>query len=180
MMFSGKSSSLVAAVVLSLAAAGTASAQVQNCTGTASAGPAGCTVTNTVSATVPYVARLTLSQAATTLTAPTAADFGTTGVVDAAAITIDVKANTAYTVTATAATATFSGPSGSAKPAGSLAFTTNASTYTALSTTGATVGTGAAATASTVYTIGYRTAYNWTVDAPGSYTLAVNYTLTAP
>lgn len=175
-----KWSTLAAVPMLVLSITSTASAQVQNCTGTTSSGPSGCTVTNTVSASVPYVARLTLSQAATTLTAPSAADFGGTGVVDAAAINIDVKANSAYTITAAAATANFSGPSGATKPAGSLAFTTNASTYTALSTTGATVGTGAAATASTTYTIGYRTAYNWTVDAPGSYSLAVNYTLTAP
>jgi hypothetical protein len=175
-----KSTAFLMAATLVLATASTAGAQVQNCTGTASAGPSSCTVTNTVSATVPYVARLTLSQAATTLTAPAAADFGTTGVVDAAAITIDVKANSAYTLTASAATANFSGPSGSAKRAGTLAFTTNASTYTALSTTGGTVGTGSAATAGTVFTIGYRTAYAWTVDAPGTYSLAVNYTLTAP
>ena len=172
---------IIAVAAVMLLSAGTAGAQV-NCTGTALGIAAGtCLVTNTVTTTVPYVARLTLSSAATTLTAPTAADFNTVaGVNTAAAVTLDVKSNSSYTVTASAATANFSGGS-TLKPASSLSFTKDAfATSTALSVAGSALGTGAAATAGTLYTIGYKTRYDWLQDTPGTYTLAINYTLTAP
>ena len=64
---------IIAAAAMSAVLAGTAQAQVtQNCTGTTTTGPTGCQVVNTVSASVPIVARLVLSSATTTLTAPTA------------------------------------------------------------------------------------------------------------
>ena len=172
---------LIAASAALLATAGTAQAQVtQQCTGTISGIGAGCAVTNTVTSSVPYIARLILSNAATSLTAPVAADFGTTaGVVTPAAITLEVRSNSQYTVTAAAAAANFSGGSGN-KLASSLTFTTDASTYQPVSGTGSVLGTGAAATASTVYTIGYKTLYDWTIDTPGAYTLGIVYTLTAP
>jgi hypothetical protein len=39
---------------------------------------------------------------------------------------------------------------------------------------------GAGATNSDPYLISYKTRYTWTIDTPGSYSLTVNYTLTAP
>lgn len=172
---------LVATGAALLAVAGTAQAQVtQQCTGTATGISAGCAVTNTVTSTVPYIARLILSSPATALTAPTAADFGTVaGVVSAGAVTLEVRANSKYTVTAAAAAANFSGGSGN-KQSSSLTFTTDASTYKPVAGTGSTVGTSLAATASTIYTIGYKTLYDWTIDTPGAYTLGIVYTLTAP
>jgi hypothetical protein len=41
------------------------------------------------------------------------------------------------------------------------------------------IGSGSA-TASTLFTLGYNTRYNWTIDTPGNYQLAINYTITAP
>jgi hypothetical protein len=32
----------------------------------------------------------------------------------------------------------------------------------------------------TTYAVKYNTKYNWTIDKPGTYTLVVQYTLTAP
>jgi hypothetical protein len=65
-----------------------------------------CSVTNTVSATVPTVARMSISNTATTLRAPAAADFGARrGHPDGGATgapTITVAANAGYTVTASA------------------------------------------------------------------------------
>lgn len=172
----------LAATAALLAVASTAQAQAvtQQCTGTATGIAAGCSVTNTVTSTVPYIARLILSQAATSLAAPTAADFGTAaGVVTPAAVTLEVRSNSKYTVTAAAAAANFSGGSGN-KLASSLTFTTDASTYAPVAGTGSTVGSSASATASTIYTIGYKTLYDWTIDTPGAYTLGIVYTLTAP
>ncbi|MCC7054536.1 MAG: hypothetical protein IT355_14800 [Gemmatimonadaceae bacterium] len=172
---------LIAAGAALLASAGTVQAQVtQNCNGTAVGIGAGCAVTNTVTSTVPYIARLILSNAATSLTAPVAADFGTLGGVNtAAAITLEVRSNSQYTVTAAAAAANFTGGSGN-KLASSLTFTTDGSIYKPVAGTGSVLGTGVAATASTVYTIGYKTLYDWVIDTPGAYTLGINYTLTAP
>jgi hypothetical protein len=172
---------LIAAGAALLVSAGTAQAQVtQNCNGNAVGVGAGCSVTNTVTSNVPFIARLILSSAATTLTAPVAADFGTVaGVNTPAAITLEVRTNSQYSVTAAAAAANFSGGSGN-KLASSLTFTTDASTYKPVSGTGSVLGTGAAATSSTIFTIGYKTTYDWVLDTPGAYTLGINYTLTAP
>jgi hypothetical protein len=42
------------------------------------------------------------------------------------------------------------------------------------------VGTLSAGTSGTTFNIFYNTIYNFTTDIPGSYSLVVNYTLTAP
>ena len=172
---------LFTATVALLAASGTAQAQVtQNCNGNAVGLGAGCSVTNTVTSTVPFIARLVLSSATTSLTAPVAADFGTVaGVNTPAAITLEVRTNSAYSLNAAAAAASFAGGSGN-KQASSLTFTTDGSTYRPVSGTGSVLGTGAAATSSTLFTIGYKTLYDWVIDTPGAYTLGINYTLTAP
>lgn len=164
-----------------VAATGTVQAQVtQNCNGNGVGLGAGCSVTNTVTSTVPFIARLVLSSATTSLTAPVAADFGTVaGVNTPAAITLEVRTNSAYSLNAAAAAASFSGGSGN-KLASSLTFTTDGSTYRPVSGTGSVLGTGGAATSSTLFTIGYKTLYDWVIDTPGAYTLGINYTLTAP
>ena len=42
------------------------------------------------------------------------------------------------------------------------------------------IGTSGSPTATTVYTLGYNTIYNWLIDTPGNYQLAISYTLTSP
>ena len=171
----------IAAGVALMATASSVQAQVtQNCNGNAVGLGAGCSVTNTVTSTVPFIARIILSSATTSLTAPVAADFGTVaGVNTPAAITLNVRTNSAYSLNAAAAAANFSGGSGN-KLASSLTYTTDGSTYNVVSGTGSVLGTGAAATASTIFTVGYKTLYDWVIDTPGAYTLGINYTLTAP
>lgn len=171
---------IIAAAAMSAVLAGTAQAQV-NCTGSTSTGPANCSVTNTVNVNVPYVASLGISAAATSLTAPTAADFGTTtGINNGSAVTLAIKANSSYKITAQAGTANWNGGNNN-KPAGDLKITTdNFATATALTSSGVVIATGANATAGSNVTIGYNVIYNWTTDAPGAYSLAVNYTLTSP
>jgi len=66
------------------------------------------------------------------------------------------------------------------KPAGDLLWATAAGgPFTALSTTAVSAGSGAP-TAGTIPAFFYRTAYDWTLDTPGAYSLTVVFTLTAP
>lgn len=172
---------LVLTAMVAVATASSAGAQLFiNCGGAGEAviGAASttCRLTNTVSATVPTVARLTITSLTTTLTAPLAADFGTAAGVPSAGPSLNVKANAGYTLTASPAAATWTGPATSTKPASDLKMNVNGGSNVALGQ----VGTSAAATATTDYAIGYNTIYNWTTDIPGVYSLVVNYTLTAP
>ena len=132
-------------------------------------------------ATTNYVARLALSSGTTTLTPPTALNFGTaTGVNNAAAVTLDVRSNATYTVTVAATSTNFAGGSGS-KPASSVKYTTDGfSTLKLVSGGGSQLASGATATSTRTYAIGYNTTYAWLEDTPGTYTLAINYTPTAP
>ena len=175
-----KVSKLLVAAIASVATAATAHAQtVQNCTGAAATIAAGsCTVATNVSVTVPAVARMTFSTVATNLTAPTAAQFGAAAPgVTTAGPSIDVNANVAYTLKVDAATPNFAGPAGTSKPSSSLTYSVDGGTDRALGTT---VGSTGAASATATYAIQYRTKYDWTVDLPGTYTLGLTYTLTAP
>ena len=176
-----KFNSIIAATAAMLVSAASLSAQTTlDCTGSGSAILAGCQVTNTVTSAVPYVARLILNNNSTTLAAPTAAAFGTAaGVDNAAALTLEVRSNVGYSITANAAAAMFTGGSG-AKPSSSITYTTNASTYKSLVGSGSLLGSGAGATASTTFTVGYKTTYDWIQDTPGSYAMVINYTLTTP
>ena len=124
---------------------------------------------------------MVLDRSNSTLTPPTAANFATVaGVNTAAAARITVSSNATYTITAAAASATFSGGSNS-KPSSTLKYTTDGFTsLKAVTGAGSALVMTAAVTASAVYTIGYNTTYAWLQDTPGTYTLAINYTLTAP
>jgi hypothetical protein len=174
---------IIAAAAMSAVLAGTAQAQATNtanCTGgTPSASP--CRVQNTVQATIPWVARMEIASA-TTLPSPTAEDFGALGGKSTTSPTaLTVSANAGVTVTATAATAAWSGPY--AKPASDLRIFLPAAPTTFLTlnnTTGQPVFTSTAATAASTINIGYNVLYSWGSDVPGSYSLAVNYTLTSP
>lgn len=171
---------IIAAAAMSAVLAGTAEAQV-NCTGTASAGPTNCTVTNAVTTNVPYVARLQVSAAATTLTAPVAANFGdANGVSDNNALTLTVRANSSYKITASAASATWTGGSGNKQVSDLKLSVDNFTSAVTLSTSGVQLAMGASPTAGANYVVGYNTMYNWLTDTPGSYNLTVNYTLTSP
>lgn len=135
-----------------------------------------CLVSNTVSVTVPSVARLSIDNTSTPLTAPLAAQFlpGGVGVADAGP-TLTVAANVAWTVTASA-TGLWSGGSGN-KPASDLTISNDAgATYHAFPFA---INTGTP-TSSAAKAVKYHTNYSFTIDTPGTYTLVVDYTLTSP
>ena len=129
----------------------------------------------------PEIARMQIA-ASTTLPSPTADDFGNTdGKSTTTPTQLTVSANAGVTITATAATASWSGPY--AKSASDLRiFLPSApTTFLALNnTTGQQVFQSTSPTAATTVNIGYNVLYSWGTDVPGSYSLAVNYTLTSP
>lgn len=170
---------IMAAAAVCLTFASTAQAQTQ-CTSAAKFVTVdACTALNTVDVTVGYVARLTLTSATTGLTAPTAINFGdVAGVTNSNALSLDVKANANWAITASAASANWTG-GGNNKPAGDLKVATNQVASTQLTTAGIAVGSGSAH-AGTTLQISYNVIYGWTIDIPGSYSLGINYTLTSP
>ena len=153
---------------------------------TAAGAPASCNQAGSVSMTAGRVVRLQSSAASTTLTAPTPADFDA-GFNSTTGPTFTVSANAAWTLSvragATLWTAINTSPGAPArtnKPAGDLKWSVaSAGTFAPLTTTDAAFSTGAA-TASKATTIYFQTLYDWTLDTPGSYSLAVVLTLTSP
>jgi hypothetical protein len=130
--------------------------------------------------------QLTVSPTTTPLTTPTPADYAT-GYAPTNGPSVTVRSNSPWSVAISAATATWaavntgSEPARTNKPAGDLRWSlTPTGTFTGLSTTPATVSTGAAATTGTSFALYYRTLYSYALDTPGAYSLQVVFTLTAP
>jgi hypothetical protein len=159
---------LFSLLAIALMAPRNASAQ---CTG----GATGCQFTLSGQATINAVARLSISSATTPLTAPHASDFGTTTGVNTSGPTVTVLSNANYTLTSSASG--WTGTGNHAKPVADLTMSINGGGFTALGIVGS---AGTAPTAGSNYVIGYNTIYNWLIDTPGTYVLAINYTLTAP
>jgi hypothetical protein len=153
---------------------------------TANGAPANCNQVGSVSMTAGRVVRLQVSAGSTLLTAPTPADFdagfnATTGP------TFTVSANAPWTLSTRASTGFWAAtntspgaPARATKPAADLEWSTASNgTFVGLTTTDATLVSGAA-TASSATTLFLRTLYDWTLDTPGNYSLTVVLTLTAP
>lgn len=177
---------LAAVAGLIVVSARVSTAQTCSISSTA-ATPTPCTVTSTASLTVPSLLSLTMSGftsgTAQTLNAPTAmSDFSSGNTIQVATTgpTFVVKANRAYKVQISAATAAFTG-STYAKPASDVAWSTSSSgTFVGLSTSAADVDAGSATAGSTSVGVFYKTTYNFTADVPGTYNLDVKFTLVAP
>lgn len=152
----------------------------------ASGAPGSCDLPGSVSMTAPRIVRLQVSAGSTALTTPTPADFdaghnSTTGP------TLTVSANSPWMLqlhaSAAVWTATNTSPGAPArvnKPAGDLQWSTSAGgPFNALTTADATLVSGPATPASAT-TLYFQTVYDWILDTPGSYSLSVVLTLTAP
>jgi hypothetical protein len=160
-----------------VAAASVAEGQV-SCGATGGAGancsPAGTQVTTTVQ----RIVRLDVTPTSATLTAPTDVDFAAVNTVDKddAGHALTIRTNAAWSVTITGAAWTAPW----AKPVGQLQFTTNGGTsYTPMTTTAQSIGSGAA-TVTSALTVGYRTTWTLPTDVPGTYTMPVTFTIAAP
>jgi hypothetical protein len=89
----------------------------------------------------------------------------------------------AVTIAAAAANFTYTGNASPApnKTVGTLQWSTNGgTTWNNTSQTGATVLSTTAPTAGANQTVTFRTGLGWTTDPPGTYTLTLNFTITAP
>ena len=117
---------------------------------------------------------------------PTPADFDA-GFNATPGPTFTVSANAPWTLSLRASSALWTAtntspgaPARTTKPTADLKWSTASNgTYTAMSTTDATLVSGAA-TASNSTNLFFQTLYDWTLDTPGNYSLTVVLTLTAP
>ena len=163
--------------VLALLALGAGQAQAQN---TCAANP--CSLNDTVKVTVSTVLRLTLSQSATSLTAPNEAAYDAGFQLDNGPVAT-VKANRGWTLKVSANAALWTAANGAqaSKAAADLLWsTTSGGTYTGLTTSPATFGSAATGNAGSAQSVFYKTLWSYANDTPGDYSLVVVYTLSAP
>jgi hypothetical protein len=173
---------LLAAMVLGTAiCASQANAQCSGNAGT-------CNTTNTASVTVGALVKLGMSSAATTLTNPTADDVDAGNVLSDAGPSFTIKANRSWTLkikSQNAANWTYVGSNAGVKPISDLSWSTAVGgTFAAITAADATFTSGASSTNGTAAQAFFKT--NWTADftsasnAPGTYSLPIVFTLTAP
>jgi hypothetical protein len=174
--------SLLAAMVLGTAiGASQANAQCSGSAGT-------CNTTNTASVTVGALVKLGMSSATTALTNPTADDVDAGNVIADAGPTFTVKANRSWTLkikSQNAASWTYGGSFAGVKPISDLAWSTSAGgTFAAITAADVTFTSGASSSNGAASQVFFRT--SWTSDftsasnAPGTYSLPIVFTLTAP
>jgi hypothetical protein len=173
---------LLAAMVLGTAiGASQASAQCSGNAGT-------CNTMNTASVTVGALVKLDMTTTTTALTNPTADDVaaGNTLANDGPQFTI--KANRSWTLkirSQNAASWTYVGSNAGVKPISDLAWSTSVGgTFVAITASDATFSSGASSTNGAAASAFFRT--SWLSDftsasnAPGTYSLPIVFTLTAP
>ena len=150
------------------------------------------TQTVTITSLVPQVLSLGINTNAVTMSFLTT-DYNTsTGAATKAvtsANTLSVDSNKNWTVNVKANTAAFAftpsaGDTDPSKPAGDFSYKlSTAGTYTPITTSNVVVKTGnkgGTSTAGNTFSMDYQLASNLNTDPPGTYTLAIVYTLTAP
>ena len=174
--------SLLAAMVLgTVIGASQANAQ---CSGNAGS----CFTTNTASVTVGALVKLGMSSATTALTNPTADNVDVGAVIADAGPTFTIKANRSWTLKIKSQNATdwtYVGSNSGSKPIGDLAWSSAVNgTFAAITSSDATFASGAGASNGTAAAAFFRT--TWVADftsasnAPGTYSLPIVFTLSAP
>jgi hypothetical protein len=174
--------SLLAAMVL-VTAIGASQANAQ-CSGNAGT----CNTVNTASVTVGTLVKLGMSSPSTSLTNPTADDVDAGNVIADAGPTFTIKANRSWTLKIKSQNATswdYVGSNAGVKPISDLSWSNAVGgTYAAISNTDATFLSGASASNGTPAQAFFKT--SWVSDftsasnAPGTYSLPIVFTLTAP
>jgi hypothetical protein len=169
----------VAAAMLGLSAAALAQCLANGNGGT-------CNQTGSVSITAGRVILLQMSANSTALTPPTSADFDA-GLNATTGPTLTVSSNSAWRLYIRASTALWTAsntspgaPARVNKPAADLKWAKAAGGPFVALTTADVALSNANATASNITTLYFQTLYNWTLDTPGNYSLAVVLTLTSP
>jgi len=174
--------SLLAAMVL-VTAIGVRQANAQ-CSGNAGS----CNTTNTASVSVGALVKLDMGSAATALTNPTADDVNAGNIIADPGPSFTIKANRSWTLKIKSQNATnwtYVGSNSGVKPIGDLAWSTSVGgTFAAITGSDAAFASGASSTNGTAAQAFFRT--SWLSDftsasnAPGTYSLPIVFTLTAP
>jgi hypothetical protein len=160
---------------------GNAEAQCSGNTGT-------CNTTNTASLTIGALVKLGMSANTTSLTSPTADQVDLGAAVADAGPTFTVKANRSWTMNIRSGNATnwtYVGSNSGVKPISDLSWSNAvAGTYAAITATDALFTSGASASNGTAAAAFFRTNYpagfTNSANAPGTYSLPIVFTLTAP
>lgn len=147
-----------------------------------------CNTTNTASVSVGAVVKLGMSSAATSLSAPTADQIEAGAVIADAGPTFTVKSNRSWTLnikTTNPATWTYVGSFAGTKPVSDLTWSNAvAGTFSNIGSTDALFLSGASATNGTAAQAFFRTVwaagFTQPSNAPGTYSLPVVFTLSAP
>lgn len=138
--------------------------------------------TQSATITITRAVRLSLANSGVALELPTPADFDA-GFGQTVGPALTIKANTGWNIAIRSLQASWSatGPDARAgKPRSDLQWGISpAGPFTDVTATDVTMQTGAA-TAGTFTTLYWRVKYSWLLDTPGSYTLPLQLTLTAP
>jgi hypothetical protein len=166
--------SLAAALAL---VASTAQAQTVAATGNPAA------VTTYATVTVNTILRLTINDTSTAIGSPTEADFDAGFQDVGAAVTATVKSNRGWTLNIAGGAATWTGTGGASatKAVGDLRWRTGgAAPGTALTTSNVAINSGANGTGGTATNVSYDIVWTYASDTPGTYTLPVVFTATAP
>ncbi len=152
------------------------------------AGPSCTIATNcvhTLNASVPTLVNLTLENAATNLGSITATSFDNGQRIDGPRF--EARANRSYAVTLASASALFSGSGNPAKVAGDVRYAVvtsaagcgTAGAFAAMTTSAVGIYSGAAGL-SPRQQLCFNIAWNYASDTPGTYTLPLNLSVTAP
>ncbi|MFN2636552.1 MAG: hypothetical protein ABR585_05970 [Gemmatimonadaceae bacterium] len=162
----------------------TSQANAQGCSGNTGS----CNTTNTASVTIGALVKLTMSSATTTLTSPTADDVDAGNTLYNAGPTFTIKSNRSWTLklkTTNTPNWTYVGSDAGVKPISDLTWSSAAGgSYAAITTTDATLASGGSSTNNGSAQVHFKTL--WTNDftvasnAPGTYSLPIVFTLTAP
>src|SRR2546423_1728653 len=174
---------MLAAMVLG-AAISVNKAGAQNCSGNAGS----CNTTNTASVSVNALVKLGMNSAATTLTAPTADQVEIGANIADVGPNFTIKANRSWTLnikTTNPSTWTYVGSNGGSKPVSDLTWANAvAGTYAGISSTDALFLSGASATnglaAQAFFKTVWAAGFTQPSNAPGTYSLPVVFTLSAP
>jgi hypothetical protein len=172
---------LVVAATALLCACAPGRVSAQSCNASSETLAGSCSFNATLSAIIPFMARLSSSTSTTSL-----------GVLDRAALssgsmvttgpTVSAVANFAWSVSVKAGAASWSYEgtvSDPQKPVADLRWRIADGVLTAMSTTGAQVISGTAGLSATA-TLTFSTLWPWSSSPPGTYTVPVTLTLTAP
>lgn len=145
-----------------------------------------CSLSPTATLTIPTIVRMAVPSLAVTMDGSTITDIsGGAAVVPGTFGDVNVRANAAWnlTIAANAAGWTYTGTAGGVRAANTLQYNVNGGAYGAISTTAATIATGAASNGTNVNVQFQATIpadYSDPANAPGSYVLGLTLTLTAP